>query len=260
MPHLSLAALYTVLGRFARQTYVPLLVLQGLALLAVLAANSTPDGPPRGIAQALVPLGSDPLITGTSLAFVYPVLVGRPVSLGSALVQALAAWPRLVATSLLTVLAALMPSGWLFYFAYRRFEQAVSGAEGWGMVALPFGGMILCALPGLYIGFRLFVTVPLIFIEPLTPVAALRRSWQLMGGRLGTAFLAYVPLGVLVLVLGFLLNLLLSGTELAQILAPGNPPLAGVVLALRLVGPLGWTLYVVYSLNLLGIPLSYPKS
>jgi hypothetical protein len=160
-------------------------------------------------------------------------------------------WPLLVATSFLTVLSAMAPTGWLFALAYGRFATAYTGGAAFLEFALPFAAMILCALPGIYIGVRLFVTVPLVFVEAHTPVSAQVRSWKLMAGHFWSAALAYQPLGLAVLVLGAPLALVLAGTPFAALAVPGNPGLAGFVVALRLVGPLGWTLYMIYCLQLL---------
>lgn len=222
-----------------------------MALVANLGVNSLADGPGRGAAAALVPLVLDPILTGTSLAFACQVLTAAVPDFGAALTRGVRTWPVLIATSILTVLAAIAPTGWLFYFAYRRFEQAFQGHEGLVAVALPFALMIVLAVPGIYLGVRLFVTVPLHFGESHGPLSPLPRSWQLTRGRWWSAAVAFLPLGLLVLALGLPLSLLVGPTGLAPLLLPGNPGLAGGVLALRLVGPLGWTLYMIYCLELI---------
>jgi len=223
----KLRDLYTDLWRVAPRIYFPLLLLQGFALLWTLV----PAFPGQAV---LVSLVTDPLATGTSLAFAAAAYGERRLRWSEALNLGISAWLKLVVTSFLTIAAALGPTGWLFYLVYGWFARAFQGGGGW---EVPFGLMILLALPGIYIGLRLFITVPVLFVESPSPLVALKRSWRLQAGYEGAAALAYLPLGFLVLILGLALNLAL--------------PKLGFILALRLVGPLGWTLYVVYCVQVL---------
>jgi len=216
--------------------YAPLLALQGLALVATGLPSLFPSGPLQGGISALVPLVVDPLITGMSLALAVRGLAGLRLDYAQAWQQALGTWGRLLATSLLTVLCAIAPTGGFFYLCYGVFERAVLAQAAFISIALPFGGMILLALPGIYVGVRLLVTVPILFLEPLNPVAALRRSWALTEGRWWQAALAFMPLGGLIVLLGLPLYALV-GT-------------VGFTWAVRLVGPLGWTFYMLYCQEL----------
>ncbi len=247
---LSWKSLYRALWQVAPRVYLPLLVLQAVALATNLFAN-TLQGPARGATSALIPLVLDPVLTGTSLAFAYQVLRGQGDDFSAAFTTGFRTWPNLVFTSVLTVFGALAPTGWLFYFVYRRFEQAVKSNEGLLATALPFAGMLALAIPGIYIGFRLFITVPLLFAEQQTPLSSLRRSWQLLQGNWWSAATAYLPLAAVVLLIGLPLAFLLSGSPLSELLLQSNPQFAGFIVALRLAGPLGWTLYMIYCLRLL---------
>ncbi|MBW4698584.1 MAG: hypothetical protein KME03_11955 [Aphanocapsa lilacina HA4352-LM1] len=248
---LSLFSLYRELVRVAPRVYLPLLVLQLVALIVNLTAANL-EGPVRGATQALVPLVLDPILTGTSLAYAHQALTGTgDRDFGAALSQGLRTWPRLIATSILTVGAAIIPTAWLFYFAYRRFEAALLGGENFWAVAVPFAAMIVLAAPGIYLGVRLFVTVPLHFAEEHGAFSPLPRSWQLTQGHWWAAALAFVPLGLLVALLAVPLSFALAGTPWAERLLPGNAAIAGIIPALRLVGPLGWTLYMRFCLKLI---------
>jgi len=216
--------------------YWPLLGLQGVAWGAAWLAGLVPVGLLRGLVSAMVPLGVDPLITGMSLALAVRGLAGLKLDYGWAWQQAVRTWGRLLATSLLTVACAIAPTGWLFYGCYGIFERAVLTKSNFATIALPFSGMILLAIPGIYLGVRLLVTVPILFLEPLSPWAALRRSWGLTEGRWWQAALAFMPLGGLIGLLALPLYFLM-----------GN---LGLTMAVRLVGPLGWTFYMVYCQEL----------
>lgn len=246
----NLVALYPELGRYVQRTYLPLLGLQLLALVFSLLPNSLSSGPLQGIATALVPLVTDPIITATSLAFAHGILTGQ-TTMGAAFVAGVRTWPLLVMTSALTVLCAMVPTGWLFALAYGRFAQAVNGGEDFLMVALPFAAMLALAVPGIYIGVRLFATVPILFVEHHTPFSAIRRSWNLLKGQWWPTALAFVPLGAISLILGAVLSPILASSPLAELLLPSRPAWSGGIVALRLVGPLGWTLYMLCCLRLL---------
>lgn len=251
---LTWVQLYGDLKRLAPRVYLPLLGLQLLALTVSLVPGQL-SGPARGVAAALVPLVFDPLITGTSLAFARDRVLERTTGFTDAIGVAFRIWPKLIATSLITVLFAMAPTGWLFYLAYKQFERAAHTGGDLLALGLPFAGMIACALPGIYIGVRLFVTVPLLFIEEHSPLSAQKRSWQLTEGLWSSAALSYVPLGLLTLALAGGLGVVLAGTALGSLLAPDHAPtlVAGGILALRLVGPLGWSLYVLYCLRLIRV-------
>lgn len=229
-------ARYTELRLKIGPLYGPLLVLQGLALMATGLPSLFPSGPVRGGISALIPLVVDPLITGMSLALAVQGLAGLKLGYAQAWQQALRTWGRLLATSLLTVGCAIAPTGGFFYLCYGLFEQAVLAQRDFITIALPFGGMILLALPGIYVGVRLLVTVPILFLEPLNPVAALRRSWALTKGRWWEAALAFMPLGGLIILLGLPLY--------------AGVGMVGFTWAMRLVGPLGWTFYMLYCQHL----------
>jgi len=233
----ALLTRYRRLAQGIGPLYLPLLALQLVALGGSILPGLV-AGPLQGVVSALVPLGIDPLVTGMSLALVHQARRGQSLAGREAWGQAVRIWPRLVATSALTVLAAVAPTGWLFYLAYHAFEQAFLGG---GNFILPFVGMILAALPGIYLGVRLFYTVPLLFTEPQPPLSALKRSWQLTRGRWWQTATAFLPLGGLVLLVGLLLGWLLSGLSIPGLAYPQW------VLALRLVGPLGWTFYLVLA-------------
>ncbi|MBC8122155.1 MAG: glycerophosphoryl diester phosphodiesterase membrane domain-containing protein, partial [Gemmatimonadaceae bacterium] len=196
------------------------------------------------------PLVTDPIITATSLAFAYGVLTGQ-TTMGTAFVTGVRTWPLLVMTSALTVLGAMVPTGWLFALAYGHFAQAFNGGEGFLMIALPFAAMLALAVPGIYIGVRLFAAVPILFVERHTPFSAIRRSWILLKGQWWSTALAFVPLGAMLLILGALLSLVLVGSPFADLLLPSRPAWSGGILALRIAGPLGWTLYMLCCLRLL---------
>ncbi|WP_164929442.1 hypothetical protein [Gloeobacter violaceus] len=249
---LSLSSLYRELVRVAPRVYLPLLVLQWIALAANLAVGSLPQGPVRGATQALVPLVLDPVLTGTSLAYAHQALTGTgDRHFGAAFSRGVRTWPKLIATSILTVGAAMLPTAWLFYFAYRRFEAALLAGAAFWEVAVPFGAMIVLAVPGIYLGVRLFVTVPLHFVEEHGALSPLPRSWRLTEGHWWAAALAFMPLGLLVALLALPLSFALVGTPWAERLLPGNAAIAGIGPALRLVGPLGWTLYMLFCLRLI---------
>lgn len=82
---------------------------------------------------------------------------------------------------------------------------AILGALGAGI------GLIFCIVPGVWLWTSWYVAIPALLVEGTRPVAALRRSFQLVKQRfwpvLGTGFLAWLISQVVVQLIGFIVGL-----------------------------------------------------
>lgn len=81
---------------------------------------------------------------------------------------------------------------------------AILGALGAGL------GLIFCIVPGVWLWASWYVAIPALLVEGTRPVAALRRSFQLVKQRfwpvLGTGFLAWLISQVVVQLIGFVVG------------------------------------------------------
>ncbi len=81
-------------------------------------------------------------------------------------------------------------------------------------VAVIFG-LVLVIVGAVFIGVRLSVGSPALLIDDIGPVAAFRRSWNLVGGRWWATFAVLLLSTLLVLFISLVINLLLVGPLLA---------------------------------------------
>ncbi len=71
-------------------------------------------------------------------------------------------------------------------------------------------GLILLIIPGIIVAFRLFLTTHVVVIEGAYFGAALKRSWKLMKGNVGTFFVLALLLGVIQFAIGAMASFLPS--------------------------------------------------
>jgi len=88
------------------------------------------------------------------------------------------------------------------------------------------GGLVLLILPGIYLGVRLFLASQALVVEDESATGALGRSWALVGGRWWATFGVILVSSVLILVIGGLLQALIT----APALASGDSRLLGAIL------------------------------
>lgn len=110
------------------------------------------------------------------------------------------------------------------------FVGLAVGAEA-GFAAL-LVQMVLVAVPALYVGIRLSLSVPVVVREGLGPVAALRRSWELVKGSWWWVFGIIVVVGIASSMVSSLFSFVFSlgqaGTVFAMRSEPGNFVLAAI--------------------------------
>ncbi len=119
------------------------------------------------------------LIPAASAAVVYGVfqgLRGRPATIGQCISVVAARWLAILILAVLTVL--------------------VSGV-----------GYLLCVIPGIIVTCGLFIAGPVLIVESMDPIGAMKRSWELTDGYKLTLFFLALAIGLLQMVVGTLLNL-----------------------------------------------------
>jgi hypothetical protein len=104
--------------------------------------------------------------------------------------------------------------------------------------ALPYLGLVLLVVPGVFLWGALALTTPALIIEGLGPVRALRRSWRLAV----PAFWSVWGIRALSVLIGLLMQAILVlpfvvvASRLASLLDPATPAVPPLVLALTVLG------------------------
>ncbi|WP_418956368.1 hypothetical protein [Streptomyces tritici] len=148
------------------------------------------------------------LVQAAMLAVLQNAVLGRPATFGQVWREALPRVPALIGTTLLTGLIAMVPT----VLAVIAFTVTLAGAsmaaadgEGGGAVGAVFVlgllGALLTAVPAVWLYVKFILAPAAVVFEKQGPVAALRRSSQLVRGRwwpvFGISVLAAVMAGVI---------------------------------------------------------------
>ncbi len=75
------------------------------------------------------------------------------------------------------------------------------------------GGVLLCLIPGIVVACGLFISIPALVVEELSPIEAMRRSWELTQGSKVPVFLISLLLALPGLFVGFMSGLTLDGSS-----------------------------------------------
>ena len=156
--------------------YVPLALLQ-LMVPAVEAGDdfaifATGSGLLLLVAYVLlIPIASAAVVYG-----VFQGLRGRPATIGQCLSVAAARWPAIIGLAILTVMVVGI-------------------------------GYLLCVIPGVVLTYGLFIAGPVLIVERLDPVDAMRRSWELTDGYKLILFFLALAIGILQLAVSIPISL-----------------------------------------------------
>jgi membrane-anchored glycerophosphoryl diester phosphodiesterase (GDPDase) len=137
----------------------------------------------------------------------------------------------------------------LAYIAIGGGLVALVGAVGFGSpdAAAGLGGILLLLfLPVLiYLGCRFSVLVPVVAVDQVfNPIAAIKRSWNVTGGKVWRIFLSTVVFTLLTMVIVGLPFLLIFGS----VLGSGGEPGAGAIGTMMLGFLLFIPLFIVYTI------------
>ena len=83
-------------------------------------------------------------------------------------------------------------------------------------------GFLLFIIPGIVLTYGLFVAGPVLIVEKLDPISAMRRSWQLTDGYKQSLFLLALIIGILQLAATLPLTLAFSGGSIGSEAPPTN--------------------------------------
>ncbi|HSG86974.1 MAG TPA: hypothetical protein VLA23_11610 [Candidatus Limnocylindrales bacterium] len=144
----------------------------------------------------LVPFLAWPVLVGTITVIAVETWGMGPVALSSALARGLAAYPALLAGSVLTALPALAAAGAVL--GLSALVLGTVGTVGFLVVPAYVAGLGLVLVAVTYLGVRFAVVGPAIVIDALGPLDALRRSWWLTTGNLWRVLGAIVLVSVAV--------------------------------------------------------------
>ncbi len=154
-----------------------------LAVLQLLAPPLEPDesnlitlatGPGLILLLAhvlLIPIASAAVVYG-----VFQGLRGRPATIGQCISVAAARWTAIISLAILTVLVVGI-------------------------------GFLLCVIPGFFLTYGLFIAGPVLIVEKLDPVAAMKRSWELTDGYKLILFFLALAIAILQLAVSIPLNM-----------------------------------------------------
>ncbi len=167
-----------------RAGFVPFFTLALIFYAPVAALQMTMPGagdaePVFDSSWLLIMLAHMLLIPIAAAAVVYGVfqgLRGRPATIGLCISVAGGRWLAILTLAVLTGL--------------------VSGV-----------GYLLCVIPGFVLTCGLFVAAPVLIVESMDPIAAMKRSWELTDGYKLTLFFLSMAIALLQMVAGTLLNL-----------------------------------------------------
>ena len=145
---------------------IPHLLLLAVSLTQILMSNTNPLTPNTfsvtsaitGLAMVVASIAAYLFSQGGAILAVSQIYLGRPVSIAEALGRVWDHFGFLLGVVILNGLAIM-------------------------------GATILLVIPGIYVGCRLLVCVPVALVEEKSPRDSLSRSWQLTSGFAGRAFM-----------------------------------------------------------------------
>ncbi len=173
--------------------YTPVAVLQMIAFgsgNADPATIATSSGLLLMLAYVLlIPIASAAVVYG-----VFQGLRGRPATIGQCISVAAARWLAILGLAILTVV--------------------VVGV-----------GYMLCVIPGVLLTYGLFIAGPVLIVEQLNPVEAMKRSWELTDGYKLILFFLALAIGILQFLVSMLINLAFGIDVLGGQALPAGPGL-----------------------------------
>ncbi len=156
--------------------YAPIAVLQLTVFGADDSEVATAIGAGPGLLLMLAYVLLVPIASAAVVYGVFQGLRGRPATLGQCISVAAARWLAILGLAILTVL----------------------------VVGL---GYLLCVIPGVVLTYGLFIAGPILIVESLDPIEAMKRSWELTDGYKLILFFLALAIGILQLAVGIPLNL-----------------------------------------------------
>jgi uncharacterized membrane protein SpoIIM required for sporulation len=178
----------------AMPIYLPLVILATPSLaVAILDALVPSLKGPLAILNSFV---VTPLVSGASIYLAYRYLSTQTSDLGGAFTEALGKIAQLIVGFLLYAIAV-------------------------------FVGLFLLIVPGIYVAIRLGFVMYGIMIDDLSAVDSLKSSWELVGGRWGSVFVAQ-----LVPAICFIVPVLVIAALIGAILGPKAVAIASIFGAL----------------------------
>lgn len=212
---------------------IAFLLLALPSVLFQLAVGFDPQRMPEpGAWMLLVPIIGLASLLGT-LAIC--VLVLRPgVSVGEALSAGLKRLiPTFLATLLLVVIGIILSIPFVLIFGVGMLATGADPAASPGLALL---GVLLAMALFIFLWVRVMMVTPASSVEPIGPVALLRRSWSLTGGHVAKLlgfvvliFIAFLVISLAVTAVGGLLIALIAGAPTPGSLSMGLVVLLGAV-------------------------------
>jgi hypothetical protein len=141
------------------------------------------------------------ILTGMLTGALGRGLIGDQVSIGQA--WRIARVASVIGVSLLVLVIVLAP--WLVYLAIVIGLAAAHATAAAVLVGIV--GFIALFVTTIWIAVRLLVAIPVVVLEVAGPVAALRRSWQLVAGNWWRVFGIYLLAAIVVAIVGGLIQL-----------------------------------------------------
>jgi glycerophosphoryl diester phosphodiesterase family protein len=176
---------------------------------------------PSGLAIIALAFIIQIILTGLLTVVIGRGVLGQKVSMGEAWQLAL---PRLPAILGAIVLNALCVLGPVVVLAALVVVLALAHASAAAVVIGILGGIAVIALD-ILLGIRFSMAPPIVVLERQGPARALGRSWRLVGGSFWRVFGILLLAGIIVLVVGAVLQIPFS---LAEALAGGSAGLFGM--------------------------------
>ena len=141
------------------------------------------------------------ILTGMLTGALGRGLIGDQVSIGQA--WRIARVASVIGVSLLVLVIVLAP--WLVYLAIVIGLAAAHATAA--AVLIGIVGFIALFVTTIWIAVRLLVAIPVVVLEVAGPVAALRRSWQLVAGNWWRVFGIYLLAAIVVSIVAGLIEL-----------------------------------------------------
>jgi hypothetical protein len=166
----------------AMPIYLPLVILSLPSVVVAILQGLVPSlKTPLQIISGLI---LNPLISGASIYFAYRYISTQTIDLGGSVTEALGKLVQLIIGIVLYVIAVVI-------------------------------GTCLLIVPGIYVAVRLGFVMYGIMIDDLSAVDSLKSSWNLVGGRWGTVFVAqFIP------AICFIIPVIIIGAIIGAILGP----------------------------------------
>lgn len=174
--------------------YVPIVILASPSVVVAVLQAAVPSlKVPLSLLNSFL---LTPLLSSASLYFVYRYLSTQTADLGGAIGKTMEKLPNLVIGFLLYLIAVIV-------------------------------GFVFFIVPGIYVALRLGFVLYAVMIDDLDAVAALKSSWNLVGGRWLQVFGAQLLAGIC-----FLIPLLIISFVVGIVFGPKNIVLASTIGAL----------------------------